>query len=424
MPNQHPHEAADKIGGGPSDKLAFLGNLAARLAASGDPLAVLAAAFPEILRHLDSRGGRLLLQRPRSEGAECVAAVRRPAEEGAPPARLQPVTRPTDLSGATDPIEPWNRPTVLIETADAAELEGTEGDKLNFLRAVTGLADMALANAALQERFLEQRKVGDGLDMAADLQQSLQPACAPGDLPIWGVNLPARKVSGDFFDFYRLDETRIAFALGDVSGKGMNAALLMAKTISLFRCLGKRIDSPGRLLEAINAELCETATRGMFVTMVAGHYRAGNGSVSLANAGHQPPLLRGKDRSYKTFPAASPPLGILPATRFADERIELDGGELYVFTDGLTEYRYVSGEELGVEGLIQLIESLADAPLARRLEALLQTLDQDAGWEARDDLTVLAIDDSWVSGDAGIGNRAHAAKANEATLSKPMRAGR
>lgn len=271
-----------------------------------------------------------------------------------------------------------------------------------FRMAVTGLMQLAMANAALRDRLSEQLRVGDSLEMAADLQQSLQPQCDPGALPIWGVNLPARKLSGDFFDFYPLDGEHIAFALGDVSGKGMNAALLMAKTIGLFRCLGKRIAEPAELLEAINAELRETASGGMFVTMVAGHYSSADGSVCFANAGHLPPLLRRCDRSYESFPAGSPPLGIVDSLRATDERMALDGGELYVFTDGLTEYRYVSGERLGVEGLIQLIEALAELPLARRLEALLATLDQDGGWEARDDLTVLAIDDAWVATDAGI----------------------
>ena len=283
---------------------------------------------------------------------------------------------------------------------DALLCEAPGPESAAFARALRGLSDLARSNASLRANLAEQLKLGSGLEMAADLQQSLQPNCTPGRQPIWGVNRPARKVSGDFFDFYPLDEQRMAFALGDVSGKGMNAALLMAKTISLFRCLGKRIDRPGELLDAINAELFETASRGMFVTMVAGHYWVASGEVCLANAGHQPPLLRLRDRSYESFPAAAPPLGVLEVNRPEEERFSLDGGELYIFSDGLTEYHYVSGERLGVEGLVQLIEALAEAPLAQRLEALLQTLDQESGWEARDDLTVLAIDDSWVAANA------------------------
>jgi sigma-B regulation protein RsbU (phosphoserine phosphatase) len=149
-------------------------------------------------------------------------------------------------------------------------------------------------------------------------------------------------------------------------------------------------------LQAINAELKETATRGMFVTMVAGLYWPREGRVRFANAGHQPPLWRHPDRSYQSYPAEAPPLGILPKIAPEDRDIDLAGGEFYIFTDGLTEYRYSSGEELGVDGFIQLIEIFAGEDPSRRLELLLETLAAESGWQVRDDLTVLAIDDSWV----------------------------
>jgi sigma-B regulation protein RsbU (phosphoserine phosphatase) len=245
-------------------------------------------------------------------------------------------------------------------------------------------------------RALEcQKGIGRELELAAEIQRSLLPHADPAGFPVIGLNRPARLVSGDFFDFFSLDERRTPFALGDVSGKGMNAALLMAKAAGLFRCLAKNSDNPAELLAAINRETCETASRGMFVTMVAGIYDHETGAVCFANAGHEPPLLRAPDRSYRSFPAEAPPLGILPDLTFETHEIELAGGEFYIFTDGLTEYRYGEQEALGVEGLIQLVESHADLPLAERLNALLAELDHE-GWEARDDLTVLAIDDAWV----------------------------
>jgi sigma-B regulation protein RsbU (phosphoserine phosphatase) len=255
--------------------------------------------------------------------------------------------------------------------------------------------------AASQPPDALSKSISQDLKLAMELQRSLQPGWDPNELPIWGVNLPARQMSGDFFDFYRNDAGDFAFSLGDVSGKGMGAALLMAKTISLFRCLSKRIDSAADLLTAINAELCETATRGLFVTMVAGWYSARHGVVRFANAGHEPPLMRRKDRTYKTFPAGAPPLGILPHYVVEGEEADLSGGEFYVFSDGLTEYRYAGGEQLGVEGLIQLVEIHAAEPPARRVESIIQMLDEEAGWDAHDDLTVLAIDDSWVHQGAG-----------------------
>ena len=159
----------------------------------------------------------------------------------------------------------------------------------------------------------------------------------------------------------------------------MGAALLMAKTISVFRCLSKRTEDPADLLTAINAELCETATRGLFVTMVVGWYSPRDGRVRFANAGHEPPLMRRKDRTYKTFPAAAPPLGILSDYDVGGEEIDLAGGEFYIFSDGLTEYRYAGGEQLGVEGLIQLVEIHAAEPPATRVEAIIQMLDEEAG---------------------------------------------
>ena len=403
MPDPRHRQTAISAGTDTANRLNWLGDLTDRLAAADDPVSVLSAAFPALLAQVDAAGGRLLVEHPGAAGPDCVAAVgwSDEAQSGTPRiARFEGVLPDAVAQDAPSAFD--NRPVIVIEVLNGPDAEALDADNTAFLRTAAGLASLAFANAALRERLRDQARIGDSLEMAAELQQSLQPHCEPGRLPIWGVNLPARKVSGDFFDFYRLDEARIAFALGDVSGKGMNAALLMAKTVSLFRCLGKRIETPGLLLESINVELCETATRGMFVTMVAGHYQIADGRVCFANAGHQPPLLRQKDRSYETYPAMAPPLGILPSIQFIDEQIDLGGGEFYVFTDGLTEYHYTSGEQLGVEGLIQLIESLADAPLARRLETLLSTLDQDAGWEARDDLTVLAIDDSWVRVSAGI----------------------
>jgi len=226
--------------------------------------------------------------------------------------------------------------------------------------------------------------------LAAEIQRNLLPQPGQTDLPIHGYNRPIRLVSGDFFDYFVLPDQRIPFALGDVSGKGINAALLMSKAASLFRCLGKRSDDPASILSIINKEIHETSSRGMFVTMVAGIYDPATGLLRFANAGHEPPLLRKRDRSYQTFPAEAPPLGIVPDMEFRTTEAALDDGEFYIFSDGLIEFQYGDQEELGVEGLIQLIEGLADVPLAERLKTLLNTLDRE-GWALHDDLTVLAI---------------------------------
>ena len=262
-----------------------------------------------------------------------------------------------------------------------------------LLQTMANSAALAVANARLAEELVRQEVTQRELDLAAEIQRNLLPNDDLAGLPVYGLNRPIRQVSGDFFDYFALPDGRIPFALGDVSGKGINAALLMAKAASLFRCLGKRSDDPAAIMAIINREIHETSSRGMFVTMVAGTYDPSTGLLRFANAGHEPPLLRGQDHYYSTFPAEAPPLGILPDMEFWTHEINLEGGEFYIFSDGLMEFHYREHEELGIGGLIQMIEGLSALPISERLEALLSELDNE-GWEVRDDLTVLVIDDS------------------------------
>ncbi len=272
---------------------------------------------------------------------------------------------------------------------------GFDGRDLALFQAMVNATALAVANVQLREAVDAQRDTTRDLEFAAEIQRHLLPSVTPGEYPVFGFNRPIRQVSGDFFDFFTLPDQRIAFALGDVSGKGMNAALLMAKSASLYRCLGKTIFCPAEILRRLNREIHETASRGMFVTMVAGTYDPASGILEFANAGHEPPMLRSPDRGYESFSADAPPLGILPELTLETQRAAMEGGEFFIFSDGLTEFRYGQGEQLGVEGLIQMLESLSAMPMAERIEKLLSELNRE-GWSLRDDLTVLAIDDAWI----------------------------
>lgn len=269
-----------------------------------------------------------------------------------------------------------------------------DGADSKFLQTLAASAALAMINARMAGIMAEQEVMKRELALAADIQRAMLPPRRPADFPIHGVNLAARGVSGDFFDVVERTDGILAFAIADVSGKGMNAALLMAKTASLFRCLAKRIDSPGALLAAIDSELAETGASGMFVTMVAGTLDPRTGRVVLANAGHEPPLLLTSDGRTVTIEDGMPPLGICPDL-FADgcpESIaDLDGGALYLFTDGLTEARgNDDGAMLGTEGVIGLLTRHSGQPLPERLEAVLADIALD-GLALRDDLTMLVV---------------------------------
>lgn len=267
---------------------------------------------------------------------------------------------------------------------------------LNLLQVLSSSAALAILNARMAEALVEQERVRRELELAAEIQRSLLPERRKQSFPVHGINYPARTVSGDFYDFFPVEDGRICFNLGDVSGKGMNAALLMAKTASLFRCLGKTIREPGRLLGRINKEVCETATRGMFVTMVGGVYDPATGIVILANAGHEPPLFHDRDGDFTALPAEAPPLGISPllvqGEDFPEKELCLDGGTLYVFTDGMTEGYLENGDMLGVDGVKSLIRKNAELAVPERLDAVLSHLNPENA-ALRDDLTFLAIED-------------------------------
>jgi sigma-B regulation protein RsbU (phosphoserine phosphatase) len=260
----------------------------------------------------------------------------------------------------------------------------------HLLQVLASSAGLAIANARLAAAQLENERVRRELELAAEIQRGLLPAPRPAPFPIFGVNVPARTVSGDFFDILPISQGRIAFCLGDVSGKGMNAALLMAKTASLYRCLARDAGSPAVLLARLNDEVCETATRGMFVTMAAGIYDGRHGTVRIANAGHEPPLFHARDGSFESFPAEAPPLGIVPNIAFGETELDLAGGSLYLCSDGLTEAEVTPGQPLGSDGLRRMAERFAGKPLAEHIEAIAAEV---SALDLRDDLTLLSVSD-------------------------------
>lgn len=249
---------------------------------------------------------------------------------------------------------------------------------------------------ALKERDRLAEELGRELELARAIQRSLLPPRMAPDYPVVGINVPARGLSGDFYDYFTLPDGRVYFALGDVSGKGINAALLMAKTSSLFHCLGKREHDPGKLLAQINTELCETSTRGVFVTMVAGLYYPGDGRICLVNAGHPPALLVKNGVKVRELEARSPPLGIVPDSEFPKVNLSLAGGSLYVFSDGITEGSIADGDRLGVEGFLEMVGELVDRPPRDRLDAIVDRF-RATSFPYRDDITVLIIEDNSVA---------------------------
>lgn len=292
---------------------------------------------------------------------------------------------------------------VAVDTAEAARALGIEVPEPVPYEALLREANMRLVEENLsfqdltlrlesvlrqRDRLEEERR--QELDKARVIQRSLLPSAGEPGLPFVGVNVPAMELSGDFYDYFRLPDGRYWFNLADVSGKGMDAALMMAKTSSLFRCLGKSLNDPSHIMAIINREVFELSARGMFVTMVGGIYEPDTGSVRLVNAGHPPPLLYGADGRFSAVPPGAPPLGIMDSVKFPVSELNVRGASLYMFSDGLTERGGQMDSEQGYAAVVQAIRDCGGISGRDRVLRLVATSATD-NVPPGDDVTVLML---------------------------------
>jgi Amt family ammonium transporter len=214
-----------------------------------------------------------------------------------------------------------------------------------------------------------KNRVSQEIKLAMNVQKRLMPKRDIENFPIFGLNIPAREISGDFYDFY-LHNDEVYFTLSDVSGKGVNAGMVMAKAITLFKIFAKQKYKPNEILFEMNNDLKETNPAGTFITSIVGRYNLKTDLVEIANAGHQPALLKiGKD--FKEFSSSSMPLAI---TKHKDETVynlesfKLNKGRIYCFTDGFSECIDENNQEIGIDGVKELILKHENSSLRKELE--------------------------------------------------------
>ena len=260
----------------------------------------------------------------------------------------------------------------------------------HLLMALAAAAALAIHNARMADKLVIQERMQKELELAREIQESLLPDLKEEGFPVMGINLPARGVSGDFYDFFVREDGLIYFNLADVSGKGMNAALLMAKTTSLLRHAAKGISDAGLHLATVNDEICETVSHGMFITIVSGFIDMEKRTIAFANAGHQPPLYH-HDGKFEEIDATAPPIGIISGAEFPVATLPLDGGSLYLFTDGVTEAEDDKNEQLDVAGLIKLIEASEQVPGSDRLKGIVEKI-YKPDVSQHDDITIMLIE--------------------------------
>ena len=264
------------------------------------------------------------------------------------------------------------------------------------LRVVTALANLAAAkieNVRLLEESLEKRRMEDDMRVAAEIQRGLLPDKAPivAGYGIVGSNTPSRSVGGDYYDF-AVHDGRLLFALGDVSGKGTGAALLMTVLRAAVRghwAVGSVEEAVGR----INSTVCQNVTAGKYITFFVGRLDPASGRIRYVNAGHNPPVLVRPNAPPETLTCGGMVLGMFDPIPYQEGEAVIGPGEaLLVFSDGVTETWSPEDEEFGDDRLLDVATRHLGRNAQGLHEATLKAVDAFAnGRKPADDRTLIII---------------------------------
>ena len=238
------------------------------------------------------------------------------------------------------------------------------------------------------------------VEQELEVARSIQQASLPKEVPTlegWQISpfyRPAREVGGDFYDFHFLSEGRVGLVVGDATGKGVPAALVMSTTLGMIQLAAGALDSssPGEeVLSRVNETLVARIPPNMFVTCFYAILDPENASLSYANAGHDPPYIQRRGEAEE-LRARGMPLGLMPGMDYKEKEIVLDAGEVALFyTDGLVEAHNPKGEMFGFPRLRALIaEHAVEGSLGEFLMEELYSFVGE-GWEQEDDITLLTL---------------------------------
>ena len=245
------------------------------------------------------------------------------------------------------------------------------------------------------ELSLMRQSIEQELSLARSIQQAFLPREVP-TLEGWQISpyyQPAREVGGDFYDFHLLSGGRVGLVVGDATGKGVPAALVMSTTCGMLRAVSQALDSssPGEMLERVNEALVPSIPSNMFVTCFYAILHPKRGSLIYANAGHDVPYLH-RSGGPEELRARGMPLGLMPGMEYEEKEIVLDAGEAALFySDGLVEAHDPEGHMFSFPRLQALIAEHAEKESLE--EALLEELYSFVGedWEQEDDITLLTL---------------------------------
>ena len=247
--------------------------------------------------------------------------------------------------------------------------------------------ELAITNLQKQAVLKKER------ELAGEVQKRLFPETKKFEKFVYAKNIPARDVSGDYYDIIEINENEFYFTLADVSGKGVRSGMLMAKASSIFRTLANLSLPLEKNVYLVNNEIVEAKFKGMFVTAVFGKMNVLNGEIEIINAGHENIMLLDESKNFEFIKADLPPIGILkyPNEKMVIKRnINIKNKTFIVYSDGVTEGYLKNGQMLGVEGIQEIILNIKEINPKNIINNIVDTLNFDQA-KLRDDITCLCI---------------------------------
>lgn len=268
-------------------------------------------------------------------------------------------------------------------------------EHLDILTTLASVASIRVENATLLDERIERERMEHELELATEIQQRFQPAGPPkiDGYEFQGMSFSCYEIGGDYYDFIHRHNGNMLIALGDVSGKGTAAALLMSSLHAAIHAQVAATGSLGEVVTLVNKYLADNTPANRFVTLFLAELDPRTGVLKYINAGHNPPLVARLDGAVEQLSAGGFPLGILPSAEFEVGELHLQQGEaLIVYSDGVSEANNPEEEEFGVDRLTEVVRrnlSASAAGIRDKVEAALSAFTRTA--PANDDITLVIV---------------------------------
>src|SRR5580698_8311908 len=266
-------------------------------------------------------------------------------------------------------------------------------DDLNLLTVMANVAAIRIEQTRFAEVEQARQLMARDLEQAAEIQQGFLPAVAPSvrGLEVAGHNAPCRTVGGDYYDFFPYGTSRIAMVLGDVSGKGMPASLLMMGLQARVQVLIEEPKSLADVMTRLNRITSANCPPNRFISLFFCILDGDTGEITFCNAGHNPPVIVRANGSYEQLKGGGPVLGILPTIEYQEFQAKLEEGDgLVIYSDGVTEANNPAGDEFEIEGLAKAVIEVRSRAAAAIIAGINRAVAAyTAGAPPADDITLI-----------------------------------